>query len=126
MQSSDVLDLLVPILHYLNDARADQARVGLMHIGEDFLMKTMKLMTVSMVVMMMMIIIIMMMMMPGLTRLGPTRSWVGLMHIMCSSWMRLLGKIIDRNQSFFRGFHTSSSEWGEELWSAIKQGLNLI
>ena len=33
-QSSDVLDLLVPILHYLNDARADQARVGLMHIGE--------------------------------------------------------------------------------------------
>ena len=34
-QSSDVLDLLVPILHYLNDARADQARVGLMHIGEN-------------------------------------------------------------------------------------------
>ena len=36
LQSSDVLDLLVPILHYLNDARADQARVGLMHIGRDF------------------------------------------------------------------------------------------
>ncbi|XP_029382860.1 protein HID1b isoform X2 [Echeneis naucrates] len=33
LKSSDVLDMLVPILFYLNDARADQARVGLMHIG---------------------------------------------------------------------------------------------
>eukprot|EP00064_Thunnus_orientalis_P006296 superscaffoldBa00000651_g6312 len=32
-KSSDVLDILVPILYYLNDARADQSRVGLMHIG---------------------------------------------------------------------------------------------
>ncbi|XP_056018134.1 protein HID1-like isoform X2 [Ostrea edulis] len=41
LKSSDVLDILVPILYFLNDARADQlgcdqndvARVGLMHIG---------------------------------------------------------------------------------------------
>ncbi|XP_007454430.1 PREDICTED: protein HID1 isoform X2 [Lipotes vexillifer] len=33
LKSSDVLDILVPILHFLNDARADQSRVGLMHIG---------------------------------------------------------------------------------------------
>ncbi|TWW70070.1 Protein HID1 HID1 domain-containing protein [Takifugu flavidus] len=33
LKSSDVLDMLVPILYYLNDARADQSRVGLMHIG---------------------------------------------------------------------------------------------
>uniref|UniRef100_A0A667ZPA2 HID1 domain containing n=1 Tax=Myripristis murdjan TaxID=586833 RepID=A0A667ZPA2_9TELE len=33
LKSSDVLDMLVPILFNLNDARADQARVGLMHIG---------------------------------------------------------------------------------------------
>ncbi|KAJ8371356.1 hypothetical protein SKAU_G00113840 [Synaphobranchus kaupii] len=33
LKSSDVLDILVPILYYLNDARADQARVGLVHIG---------------------------------------------------------------------------------------------
>uniref|UniRef100_A0A4W3K9U2 HID1 domain containing n=1 Tax=Callorhinchus milii TaxID=7868 RepID=A0A4W3K9U2_CALMI len=33
LKSSDVLDILVPILFYLNDARADQSRVGLMHIG---------------------------------------------------------------------------------------------
>ncbi|KAM9780651.1 protein HID1 isoform 1-T1 [Neosynchiropus ocellatus] len=33
LKSSDVLDILVPILYYLNDARADQSRVGLMHIG---------------------------------------------------------------------------------------------
>ncbi|XP_041830912.1 protein HID1b isoform X1 [Melanotaenia boesemani] len=32
-KSSDVLEMLVPILFYLNDARADQSRVGLMHIG---------------------------------------------------------------------------------------------
>ncbi|XP_075998772.1 protein HID1 [Genypterus blacodes] len=33
LKSSDVLDILVPILFCLNDARADQSRVGLMHIG---------------------------------------------------------------------------------------------
>uniref|UniRef100_A0A1I8GD64 HID1 protein n=1 Tax=Macrostomum lignano TaxID=282301 RepID=A0A1I8GD64_9PLAT len=33
LKSSDILDLLVPVLYYLNDARADQSRVGLMHIG---------------------------------------------------------------------------------------------
>ncbi|XP_048089826.1 protein HID1b isoform X2 [Alosa alosa] len=33
LKSSDVLDILVPILFYLNDARADQSRVGLIHIG---------------------------------------------------------------------------------------------
>ncbi|MED6245026.1 cell wall biogenesis protein [Ataeniobius toweri] len=33
LKSSDVLEILVPILFYLNDARADQSRVGLMHIG---------------------------------------------------------------------------------------------
>ncbi|XP_045619679.1 protein HID1 isoform X2 [Procambarus clarkii] len=33
LKSSDVLDILVPILFHLNDARADQSRVGLMHIG---------------------------------------------------------------------------------------------
>ncbi|ESN93547.1 hypothetical protein HELRODRAFT_88577 [Helobdella robusta] len=33
LKSSDVLDILVPILYYLNDARSDQSRVGLMHIG---------------------------------------------------------------------------------------------
>ncbi|CAG5090947.1 Similar to HID1: Protein HID1 (Homo sapiens) [Cotesia congregata] len=30
---SDVLEVLVPILYHLNDSRADQSRVGLMHIG---------------------------------------------------------------------------------------------
>ncbi|XP_066878044.1 protein HID1 isoform X6 [Kogia breviceps] len=33
LKSSDVLDILVPVLFFLNDARADQSRVGLMHIG---------------------------------------------------------------------------------------------
>ncbi|KAG7507138.1 hypothetical protein JOB18_025180 [Solea senegalensis] len=33
LKSSNVLDVLVPVLFYLNDARADQSRVGLMHIG---------------------------------------------------------------------------------------------
>ncbi|KAL8163252.1 UNVERIFIED_CONTAM: cell wall biogenesis protein [Gekko kuhli] len=33
LKSSDVLDILVPILYFLNDARADQSRVGLTHIG---------------------------------------------------------------------------------------------
>ncbi|XP_030375180.1 protein HID1 [Scaptodrosophila lebanonensis] len=33
LKSSDVLDILIPILYYLNFSRADQSRVGLMHIG---------------------------------------------------------------------------------------------
>ncbi|XP_035262802.1 protein HID1-like [Anguilla anguilla] len=33
LKSSHVLDILLPILFYLNDARADQSRVGLVHIG---------------------------------------------------------------------------------------------
>ncbi|KAL1494941.1 hypothetical protein ABEB36_010442 [Hypothenemus hampei] len=33
LKSGDVLDVLVPILYHLNDSRADQSRVGLMHIG---------------------------------------------------------------------------------------------
>ncbi|XP_070783057.1 protein HID1b [Enoplosus armatus] len=33
LKSSDVLDVLVPILFNLNEARADQSLVGLMHIG---------------------------------------------------------------------------------------------
>lgn len=32
LKSSDVLDILVPILFYLNDARTNQSRVGLVHI----------------------------------------------------------------------------------------------
>ncbi|XP_069703784.1 protein HID1 isoform X1 [Periplaneta americana] len=33
LKSTDVLEILVPILYHLNDSRADQSRVGLMHIG---------------------------------------------------------------------------------------------
>lgn len=33
LKSSDVLDILVPILYHLNDSRADQSRIGLTHIG---------------------------------------------------------------------------------------------
>ncbi|KAM9716603.1 LOW QUALITY PROTEIN: protein HID1b [Menidia menidia] len=33
LKSSDVLEVLVPILFYLNQNRADQARLGLVHIG---------------------------------------------------------------------------------------------
>ena len=33
LKSSDVLEILVPILYHLNDARSDQSRLGLMHIG---------------------------------------------------------------------------------------------
>ncbi|XP_043211845.1 protein HID1-like [Amphibalanus amphitrite] len=33
LKSSDVLQITVPILYHLNECRADQARVGLMHIG---------------------------------------------------------------------------------------------
>lgn len=33
LKSSDVLDVLIPILYHLNYSRADQSRVGLMHIG---------------------------------------------------------------------------------------------
>lgn len=33
LKSSDVLELVTPILHHINDARADHARLGLIHIG---------------------------------------------------------------------------------------------
>lgn len=33
LKSSDVLDILVPILYHLNESRADQSKVGLMHIA---------------------------------------------------------------------------------------------
>jgi len=33
LKSSEVLSILVPILYHLNDARADQSRIGLIHIG---------------------------------------------------------------------------------------------
>ncbi|KAI1288466.1 Protein HID1 [Halotydeus destructor] len=33
LKSSDVLDILVPILYHLNDSRSDQSRIGLIHIG---------------------------------------------------------------------------------------------
>ena len=33
LKSSEVLQITVPILYHLNECRADQARVGLMHIG---------------------------------------------------------------------------------------------
>ncbi|CAF1627528.1 unnamed protein product [Adineta ricciae] len=33
LKSSEILDLLVPILYFLNDARSDASRIGLMHIG---------------------------------------------------------------------------------------------
>jgi len=33
LKSSDVLNVLVPILYHLNDARGDPSRIGLMHIG---------------------------------------------------------------------------------------------
>jgi len=33
LKSGSVLDILTPILHHLNDARADQSRAGLTHIG---------------------------------------------------------------------------------------------
>lgn len=33
LKSSDVLEILVPILYYLNEARNDQSRVGLIHMG---------------------------------------------------------------------------------------------
>ncbi|KAK8763407.1 hypothetical protein V5799_033982 [Amblyomma americanum] len=33
LKSSEVLEILVPTLYHLNDARADQSRVGLVHIG---------------------------------------------------------------------------------------------
>ena len=29
----EVLEVVVPVLHYLNDARVDQTKAGLMHIG---------------------------------------------------------------------------------------------
>lgn len=33
LKTSDVLEILVPILYYINDARADSARVGVIHMG---------------------------------------------------------------------------------------------
>ncbi|XP_057310816.1 protein HID1-like isoform X1 [Hydractinia symbiolongicarpus] len=33
LKSSDVLNVLVPILYHLNDSRGDPSRIGLMHIG---------------------------------------------------------------------------------------------
>uniref|UniRef100_A0A915HQG4 Uncharacterized protein n=1 Tax=Romanomermis culicivorax TaxID=13658 RepID=A0A915HQG4_ROMCU len=33
LKTSDVLDILVPVLYHLNDSRNDQSRVGLMHMG---------------------------------------------------------------------------------------------
>jgi hypothetical protein len=33
LKSSDVLEILVPILFHLNDSRTDQSRIGLIHIG---------------------------------------------------------------------------------------------
>ncbi|CAF4279654.1 unnamed protein product, partial [Adineta steineri] len=33
LKSSEILDLVVPILYFLNDARSDTSRIGLMHIG---------------------------------------------------------------------------------------------
>ena len=34
LKSSNVLEVIVPILHYLIDACADHSKVGLMHIGK--------------------------------------------------------------------------------------------
>src|SRR5205823_10884843 len=33
LKSSDVLEILVPILYHLNDSRTDQSKIGLVHIG---------------------------------------------------------------------------------------------
>ena len=33
LKSSDVLEILVPVLNYLNDARVDQSKAGLVHMG---------------------------------------------------------------------------------------------
>ncbi|RWS25953.1 protein HID1-like isoform X1 [Leptotrombidium deliense] len=33
LKSSDVLDILTPILYHLNDSRSDHSRIGLIHIG---------------------------------------------------------------------------------------------
>ena len=35
LKSSDVLEIVIPVLNYLNDARVDQSKSGLMHIGTD-------------------------------------------------------------------------------------------
>ena len=34
LKSSDVLEIVIPVLNYINDARVDQSKAGLMHIGE--------------------------------------------------------------------------------------------
>ncbi|CAF4110608.1 unnamed protein product, partial [Rotaria sp. Silwood2] len=33
LKSSEILDVIVPILYFLNDARTDSSKIGLMHIG---------------------------------------------------------------------------------------------
>ena len=33
LKSSDVLEILIPVLNYLNDARVDQSKAGLVHMG---------------------------------------------------------------------------------------------
>jgi hypothetical protein len=33
LKTSDVLDILVPILYHLNEARTDPSRIGLIHMG---------------------------------------------------------------------------------------------
>ena len=33
LKSSDVLEIVIPVLNYINDARVDQSKAGLMHIG---------------------------------------------------------------------------------------------
>ena len=34
LKSSDVLEIVIPVLNYINDARVDQSKAGLMHTGE--------------------------------------------------------------------------------------------
>ena len=33
LKSSDVLEIVIPVLNYLNDARVDQSKAGLVHMG---------------------------------------------------------------------------------------------
>ena len=33
LKSSDVLEIVIPVLNYINDARVDQSKAGLMHTG---------------------------------------------------------------------------------------------
>ena len=34
LKSSDVLEVVIPVLNYINDARVDQSKAGLMHTGQ--------------------------------------------------------------------------------------------